>query len=74
MCCYFAFCFFLLGGLYRRSVLYFDMSFAYFHGIVSVDQGHKVQTVRANGSVIWHAVYTAGFALEDSQCKLDGTF
>ena len=50
------------------------MSFAYFHGIISVGDGHKVQTTRANGTVVWHAVYNAGFALEISDCELDGSF
>lgn len=40
------------------------MSFCYFHGIMPVSDGRKVQTVRGNGSIAWHVVY-------DTICVLD---
>ena len=33
------------------------MSFCYFHGIVPVSEGHRVQTVRSNGGTVWHTIY-----------------
>lgn len=40
------------------------MSFCYLHGIAPVSEGRRVQTVRGNGSVVWHVVYDTMFYME----------
>lgn len=40
------------------------MSYCYFHGIMPVCDGQKVQTVRGNGTVAWHVLYDSIFYLE----------
>ena len=37
------------------------MTYCYFHGIVPVCDGRRLQTIRANGSSVWHAVYDSMF-------------
>ena len=49
------------------------MSYCYFHGIVPVSAGRRVQTVRGNGSVVWHTVYDSMFYTESREV-VDGAF
>ena len=48
------------------------MSYCYFFGIVPVSEGHRVQSVRANGGSVWHTVYDTMFVTE-SGGDVDGT-
>ena len=49
------------------------MSYAYFHGVIPVSDGRRVQTIRGNGSVVWHTVYDSMF-LTESRDEVDGLF
>ena len=49
------------------------MSYCYFHGIIPVSAGRRVQTVRGNGSVVWHTVYDSMFYTESREV-VDGVF
>ena len=48
------------------------MSFCYFHGIVPVCDGRRVQTVRANGSSVWHTIYDS-MLLTETGSDVSGT-
>lgn len=49
------------------------MSFCYLHGVIPVSDIQRVQTVRSNGSVVWHAVYETMFTTESRE-EIDGSF
>ena len=50
------------------------MSYCYFHGIVPVSEGRRVQTVRANGTTVWHAIYDSMFVTESAEADINGVF
>ena len=49
------------------------MSYCYIHGIAPVSEGRRVQSTRANGQVVWHAVYDTVFQTE-TDTMIDGIF
>ena len=49
------------------------MSFCYFHGILPVSEGRRVQSVRTNGSTVWHAMYDT-LVMMEAGSELDGVF
>ena len=40
------------------------MSFCYFHGILPVTDGRRVQSIRSNGASVWHSLYDTMFQME----------
>ena len=49
------------------------MSFCYFHGIVPLCNGKRVQVSRPNNSIVWHAVYDTMVVTEENK-DLQGSF
>ena len=46
------------------------MSYCYFHGILPVTDGRRVQSIRSNGASIWHALYDTMFETESGRQQM----